>query len=201
MNCKVGKNFSCNNASGKRNKGDFYQTPYGLTRLLLDEIRGELGTSFVLEPCCGEGAIVTVLKESGINCVYIDIKYDTDFLDSTLKKENTAFPWIITNPPYSLAFEFIQKAKEVCNNFAFLLPLSYLHGKKRYEEIYKDTQFPLTDVYWFVRRPMLKDTIREDGKHETGMMEYAWFIWKRGGDSTGPKGHWLDNDPYVVRGK
>lgn len=31
-----GKNFSTNNASGKRKESDFYETPYELTRRFLD---------------------------------------------------------------------------------------------------------------------------------------------------------------------
>ena len=33
---KKGKNFSTNNATGKRKKSDFYETPYTLTRKFLD---------------------------------------------------------------------------------------------------------------------------------------------------------------------
>ena len=33
---KKGKNFSANNATGKRKKSDFYETPYTLTRKFLD---------------------------------------------------------------------------------------------------------------------------------------------------------------------
>lgn len=79
----------------------------------------------ILEPACGNGAIVKVLKEKGFAKI---ICYDkeTNFL-----KETKQYPYIITNPPYSLAYEFIQKAKEIAySEFAMLLPLSYLHGKK-----------------------------------------------------------------------
>lgn len=50
----TGKNFSCNN-TGKRNKSDFYQTPYCLTDLLLTK---EQLVGNVLEPACGYNAIV-----------------------------------------------------------------------------------------------------------------------------------------------
>lgn len=191
-----GKNFSCNNASGKRSKSDFYQTPYSLTRMLLDELNIK---GCVYEPAEGSGAIVKILKEYGLNVVSNDLP--DNFLEAHEPDLWNLYRWIITNPPYSLAFEFIQKAKKVCNNFAFLLPLSYLHGKKRHDEIYQDKEFPLHDVYVFTRYPLLEETVREDGKHKTGMMVYAWYVWKREKREQGPEIHWLDNDKYVVRGK
>lgn len=184
----IGKNFSCNNSKGKRKKSDFYETPYSLTRLLL---KNEKINGSILEPACGNGAIVKVLNEYGFNSVNYD--KEKDFFT-----EKGFFDWIITNPPYSLAFEFIKKAKTCTNNIAMLLPLSYLHGKKRYDEIYKDTVFRLHKVYVFTRYPMLGDALREDGKHNTGMMVYAWFVWNK--KYTGePVIKWLDNDCYVIR--
>ena len=53
-----GKNFSLN--STKRNKNDYYQTPYSMTRQLL-EVENFEGK--ILEPSCGAGAIVKVQLE------------------------------------------------------------------------------------------------------------------------------------------
>ena len=182
-----GKNFSANNVSGKRKESDFYETPYSLTRLFL-EANNIIGT--VLEPACGNGAIVKVLREFGVEPKAYD--KDVDFLTET-----STYDWIVTNPPFSLAMEFINKAKQVSNNFAFLLPLSYLHGKQRLDGVYSDKIFPLSSVFVFSRYPMLGDPLREDGKHRTGMMVYAWFVWRKG--YTGePVIKWLDNHPFVI---
>lgn len=181
----TGKNFSCNN-TGKRHKSDFYQTPYCLTDLLLTK-ESLVGT--VLEPACGNGAIVSRLPRC-------DEHYDqeTDFL-----KETRTFDTVITNPPFSLAKDFILKAKKVATQkIILLLPLSYLHGKSRYDVIYKDKTFPLKKVYVFTRYPMLEDSVRADGKHETGMMVYAWFVWDKSYCGL-PTIDWLDNNDYVVR--
>jgi hypothetical protein len=183
-----GKNFSCNNVEGKRKESDFYETPFSITRHLLnhEEFHGS-----ILEPACGFGAITTVLTEHN----YTHTAYDkeTDFLKETKQYSN-----IITNPPYSLAFEFITKAKEVATNkFAMLLPLSYLHGKKRYDKIWTDIDYPLARVYIFTRYPMLGDPLRVDGKYRTGMMVYAWFVW----DSKcwdEPTIRWIDNNMDVI---
>ncbi len=93
-----------------------------------------------------------------------------DFLAETRK-----FDAIVTNPPFSLAKEFILKACEVAPRFAFLLPLSYLQGQARYSELWSAREI-LEKIYIFTRYPLLSADIRPDGKYETAMMAYAWCI-------------------------
>lgn len=180
----MGKNFSTNN-TGKRKKSDFYETPYSMTGQLL-EVETFDGT--ILEPACGNLAIVRQLPP----CTFYDI--EKDFLIEPIFYDN-----VITNPPFSLAYEFILKAKEVARKkIAFLLPLSYLHGKKRFDHIWQDRDFPLARVYVFTRYPLLGESLRKDGKYNTGMMVYAWFVWEKG-HTAEPVIRWLDNDKYILR--
>lgn len=185
----TGKNFSCNNL-GQRKKSDFYETPYSITQQFLD--REKLSGS-ILEPASGSGAIAKILRKNNYEITEKDLSLGDDFL-----KENDKFDTIITNPPFSLAFEFIQKAKEVSNYFAFLLPLSYLHGKKRFDYIYSDHNFPLSRIYVFTRYPMLGEILREDGKYNTGMMVYAWFVWDKFSVGREPIIRWIDNNHNVL---
>lgn len=183
-----GKNFSTNNYLGKRKKSDFYETPYSLTRLLLEK---EKLVGSILEPAQGNGAIVKVLKEFGYKCVFSDIE------DNFLEQKNK-YDIIITNPPFSISQQFILKAKENARKkIIFLLPLSYLHGKKRYDHIYLDKKFPLARVYIFTRYPLLGEPLRQDGKHNTGMMVYAWYVWEKEYKGE-PIIRWLDNNEYVI---
>lgn len=110
--------------------------------------------------------------------------------------ETRKFDAIITNPPFSLAKEFILKACEVAPRFAFLLPLNYLHGKERLDEIY--SREILEKVYVFARYPLLSAQIRPDGKYETGMMVYAWYIFDTRHKGA-PTIRWIDNDSDVAR--
>lgn len=191
-----GKNFSCNNASGKRRNSDFYETPYCLTQELLNNV---ILDEPILEPACGNLAISHILIKNGYrNIVYYDIKNgpDNDFL-----KEIHKYKTIITNPPFSLAFEFIQKAKQLCKDFYFLLPLSYLHGKQRLDYIYSDKSFPLNCVYVFDRYPMLGDPLRKDMKIRTGMMVYAWFHFSKKPEYSHPIIKWIDIQKYILNKK
>ena len=190
---KKGKNFSCNNADGKRKKSDFYETPYSITLQFLEREGKEKLIGTILEPSCGNGAIVKVLKEMNLNVVGKDLSAGQDFL-----QEFEKYDAIITNPPFSIAFEFIQKCKKLTNYFALLLPLSYLHGKKRFDDIYSDSIFPLSRVYVFTRCPMLGEKLREDGKYNTGMMVYAWFVWDKKTIEKKPVIEWIDNNQFVL---
>lgn len=194
-----GKNFSLN--SNKRNKNDYYQTPYSMTKQLL-EVENFEGK--ILEPSCGAGAIVKVLRDHKKSVDYCDLNNDfsltgifknfKDFINDDFDRYDN----IITNPPFSLAKEFILKAKQIANNkIAMLLPLNYLHGVSRYNEIYKDTTFPLKAVYVFCRYGLLEDTIREDGTYKAGMMVYAWYIWDKSYKGE-PVIRWLNNNSYIT---
>ena len=195
MSKKKGKNFSANNATGKRKKSDFYETPYTLTRKFLD-VEYFNKNSTVCEPACGGGAITRVLKEHWEDDKVTAYDQETNFL-----WETGEYDYIITNPPFSIAFEFIQRAKLVAKSkFAFLLPLSYLHGKKRFDEIYSDRTYGLEKVYVFTRYPMLGEELRDDGKYNTGMMVYAWYVWTNG-YSGQPIIDWLDNNEDVLSKK
>lgn len=188
-----GKNFSLNTNKTRNKKSDFYQTPYSMTRHLLDRESFE-GTIF--EPCCGKGAIVKVLKEHYRDIFSTDISRGDDFL----KLQDVRFcNNIVTNPPYSKAKEFILKAKQIATKkIAMLLPLNYLHGIQRYKEIWLDKEFPLKCVYVFCRYPMLSEELREDGKYKTGMMVYAWYVWDKEYQGE-PMIKWIDNNEDVLK--
>lgn len=195
----MGKNFSCNN-TGKRNKNDFYQTPYSMTEQLLEHEEFDYNKE-VFEPASGEGAIVKILIANWNNTIFSMDKI-VDGADFLAKSNCLKVSYIITNPPFSLAFEFVQKAKQIAKKkFAFLLPLSYLHGQKRYEQIYtKNDNYRLKKVWVFTRYPLLTDTVREDGKYNTGMQVYAWFIWVNGYSGL-PVVDWIDNNKYILSKK
>lgn len=187
-----GKNFSCNNV-GQRKKSDFYETPSCLTIKLLELVKLK---EPILEPACGNGAIVKILLKEYENVDFYDIKHGQDFLSETNK-----YKTIITNPPYSLAFQFIQKAKTLCNDFYFLLPLSYLHGKQRLDYIYSDKIFPLNCIYVFDRYPMLGEPLRKDNKIHTGMMVYAWYHFSKKPEYKEPLIRFIDIQKYILNKK
>ncbi|MGA2435459.1 MAG: hypothetical protein ABSG25_09250 [Bryobacteraceae bacterium] len=186
-------------------KNDSYQTPYSMTDQYV-QVCGFDFSGTILEPASGQGAMVKVLQKyfKPDNVKYYDLKDGPDY---NFLHEDFEFDHVITNPPFSLAFEFIQKAKDVATKkFSMLLPLNYLHGQKRYEQkIFRDENYPLTKVFVFTRYPLLTDEVREDGKYNTGMQVYAFYEWtKKTIDSPKiehPTIHWIDNDDFVLKSR
>jgi hypothetical protein len=188
-----GKNYSRGN-SDKRKESDFYETPYSLTEELLKADDDWDFSRLIKDPCCGNGAIVKVLNKYFDTVLSSDLSDGTDFL-----ADNTCVTYLITNPPYSIANECVIHAKEVVTcKFAMLLPLTYLQGSYRYNNIWMDEVFPLRKAWVLNRYPMLGDPLRDDGKFRTGMQSYIWAIWDKH-----YKGHpelgWIDVDKYVLK--
>jgi hypothetical protein len=139
----------------RKRKDDNVYTPYSMAEQLLENEKFDYNRS-VLEPASGVLAIFNVLSDKGFLPIHGDIKNGFDFLkkENITAYENKPFDYIITNPPYSLWDEFIQKAKEIAiEKFAFLGRLEFLTGISRYNnKIYSDPNYPLTKVYIFVRK-------------------------------------------------
>jgi hypothetical protein len=146
----------------RKSKSDFFETPYSMSEQLFENEFNNENENFgkrILEPACGNYAIYKILKKyfSRINC--IDIKYGQDFFNYHHRCN-----YIITNPPFSLWDEFVQKAKQVAiEKFAFLGRLEFLTGISRHEnKLYYDPEYPLTKVYYFVRKVNLSFFDKEE---------------------------------------
>jgi len=113
---------------------DAYWTPPQATRALMAIER--LPQS-IADPCCGSGAILDVLRDEGDHIVFgADVvNYGwlhcvvRDYLAEPVTMNETA---IVTNPPYRLALEFIEKAhREGTQYSAWLLRLNFLESMRR----------------------------------------------------------------------
>lgn len=130
-----------NSARGRR-QSDLYPTPPEATVALLQFLNLPKNTT-VWEPAAGEGDMAVVLQN------YFETVYTTDILDGTdfLKSSIDAADWIITNPPFSLAEDFICRAAKIEKPFAMLLKSQYWHASKRmalFEDIPPSYILPLT---------------------------------------------------------
>jgi hypothetical protein len=94
----------------------------------------------VWEPACGSGKMVAALRQAGFDVIGSDIATGADFLGQPAKSGIAA---IITNPPYALAREFIERALsfDSVRVVAMLLRTDFDHGATRAAPI-----CPLPDV-------------------------------------------------------
>jgi hypothetical protein len=102
---------------------------------------------------------------------YGDIR---DFL--TYPYETNAVDWVITNPPFRLAEEFVLRAFRVARKgVAILARTVFLESVGRYNGIFRE--MPPSKFAQFVERvPMVKG--RLDGKATTAT-GYAWLVWEK----------------------
>jgi len=97
-----------------------------------------------------------------------------DFLES--KPSPGLFDWVITNPPFRLAEDFIQHALPIARvGVAMLVRTVFIESVRRYERLFQPC--PPTSVAQFAERvPMVKGRIDKKASTATG---YAWVVWDK----------------------
>lgn len=159
---------------------DYYATdPNALEQLLKFEVFHEK----VWEPACGGGHLSRVLEAHGHSVRNSDIVDrmggGVEILDFI---EGDTGVWegdIITNPPYSFAQEFVEKALSTVvdgSKVAMFLKLTFLEGKKRKEMFAK---YPPKRVYVFSSRVACAKG-GDFSSTQSSAVAYAWFIWAKG---------------------
>lgn len=168
-----------------------YYTPRWAIEPLL---RYDSFTGTILEPSAGRGDISIVLEEYGWNnnrgyslfdITSSDLRTDddvygikgVDFLGDYYKENS--FNHVITNPPFSLMTEFLNKAKKVATDkIAFLLKTNALETVTRYKYLWKEQgEFPLKKVLIFIRRIKFE---KPNGEFDANSsLSHSWFIWDK----------------------
>lgn len=128
---KLAQSIIGTNNDGGRPEDDFYPSPPGAVLALLQT---ESFDREIWEPACGDGAISKVLSDQGYTVHSTDLYnhgYGQAGLNFFAFQESLA-DTIITNPPFSLAEEWIKHAKRLgITKMALLLKLAFLEGQKR----------------------------------------------------------------------
>ena len=207
-----------NLVSGGRHPDDFYRTPAWAVRAILPALQCPTERR-VLDPCCGDGAILDVLKTAKMMPRTYGIELDRDRAErargrghivatGNALQRSTWFTCdlLVTNPPYSLATEFIERAFSEFGHstidLAFLLRLNFLGSQARanFHRLYP------SDVLVLPQRPEFVASLSCKGKcgwavvqelealrpsrcpvceagvnvTTTDACEYAWFVWGPG---------------------
>ena len=179
--------MSSTNRGHNRHKSDYYVTPQDQIELFLNEflkIENINNDVIILDPCAGGDAnnkmsypcvLEKMFKNSYIQT--IDVRSDslanvkTDYLNYICKD---IFDVIITNPPFNIAIDIINKAISDVkpNGFVImLLRLNFLGSKQRFE--FWQNNKP---KYIFVHHKRMS-FIKNGG---TDSVEYAHFVWQKG---------------------
>ena len=146
----------------QRNANDFYPTPnWCFETLEIDWSKYKTA----LEPCKGDGRIVSFLENKGIDTYWAELSEGIDYLTTPFDNVDL----ILTNPPFSLAQEFIEKAHSEADTIIMLLRINFLGSQKR-KEFWK--KYPVNSLFVLSKRPSFTGS-------GTDATEYAWYVWDR----------------------
>lgn len=174
--------------SRSRVKDDFYATPFYATEAILDK---EQLHGSILEPAAGEGHISKVLFERYPNSQIVStdlVQRNDKFgcgvvggVDFLTESYPSKFDNVITNPPFSLAKEFAERALEISREKVILFAkIQFLEGQQRKDFF---AAHPPRSVYVFSKRvnPLRNGIeVDENGKPWSSTMCFAWFVWEHG---------------------
>jgi len=170
------------NHNSKREKDDYYATPPRAINDLISKV--DLNAN-VWEVACGGGHLSERLKSFGhivkstdlVDRGYNDFDGQLDFINSPTEKFDGD---IVTNPPYKLATEFVEKSLDSVNmggKVCMFLKIQFLEGQKRYEQLYSKGGLKYVLVY-SKRISTAKNA--DFDKYKTTAMCHAWFVWEKG---------------------
>ena len=173
--------WASNHSKQEREKMDFYATDPKAIDLLLE--REEFSPS-ILEPSCWQGHLSERLEENYY------LVHSSDIVNRWYGVVQDFFSYdewcwdIITNPPYSLAQEFIEHSLKITKpwaKIAMFLKVQFLEWKRRKELFEK---FPPKVVYVFSERIMCAKNWDFNGMKKSwgSAVAYAWYIWENGWD-------------------
>ncbi|TXH13717.1 MAG: hypothetical protein E6R03_10815 [Hyphomicrobiaceae bacterium] len=175
-------------------ENEFYPTPSWAVHRLLDRCleSHELDRGTFLEPAYGNGAIPLAFQTyqeriDGVEWYGIDVDLDAnvmkeaggrvkvgDFTTYSIVRHSEkykAFPkrfdLVITNPPFSLAMDYLITASQITNSIFMLLPITWLASAKRHNVISKY----VPDTF------LIPDRVSFTGDGASNSVEYAWFYW------------------------
>ena len=159
---------------------DDFPTPPWATRALIEHIIGpeRVHSLTCLEPACGAGHMAKPLKEyfADVKCAdaydygYAPIR---DFL--SYPYETNAVDWVITNPPFRLAEEFVQRSLDVAREgVAMLVRTVFLESVGRYNRLFSKNP-PSVFAQFVERVPMIRGRLDIKATTATG---YAWLVWE-----------------------
>jgi hypothetical protein len=172
---------------------DDFPTPPWATRALIEHIVGsdQVRGLSCLEPACGRGYMSEPLAEyfgsvSSSDAYHYGYGPVRDFLSFPF--EALSHDWVITNPPFRLAEEFVERALFVARRgVAILARTVFLESVGRYESIFSVS--PPTKFAQFSERvPMVKGRLDAKASTATG---YAWFVWEKDAEVQHPRLMWV----------
>lgn len=168
---------------------DYYPTPPWAGRAGAELIKLLDPSALVAwEPACGEGHLAEPLKGYFDHVLASDIHGHgygqvSDFLLGEAPfGAGEVCDWVVTNPPFKSAEQFLRRGLAVARRgVALLVRLAFLESEERHALLYGDN--PVTVVAPFSERVAMQ--LGSWDPRASTATAYAWFIWLKGAESAG----------------
>lgn len=144
----------------------------------------------VREPACGAGHMAFPLMEY-FEVTPTDVHAHEPWVETRDWLEDAAWSaepdcdFVVTNPPFAIASEFVTRGlRRARLGVALLVRLAFLEGGERYSILGQGAEFPLTLLSPFSERvPM---TLGKWDPASSTATAYAWFFWMKGREPMAP---------------
>lgn len=174
---------------------DDFPTPPWATRALCQHVIWSSGSGWpktlkqqtAWEPACNRGHMAKPLAEYFCSVLATDIhdygwegqRATSDFLFPGGVEPDV--DWIITNPPFRLAEQFVAKARDVAKvGCAVIVRSAFLESIGRYDNLFRLN--PPSVIAQFTERVvMVKGRLDPIGSTATA---YCWLVWTKGATDT-----------------
>jgi len=151
---------------------DRYQTP----PYALDPLLPYLKKDWLIWECAaGEGYLANAIRERGFSVVTSDIITDQDFF-----KYQPEFNAIVTNPPFSIKYDWLERCYSLEKPFALLLPVETL-GAATAQKLFKRHGIRLLVLNKRVNFKIPDQGWNSSSRKKSGaQFPVAWFTWQMG---------------------
>jgi hypothetical protein len=175
---------------------DYFPTPPWATRAFCEHVLLPLAGPDVfkgdaIDPACGEGHMALALRDYFNLVTASDIHpYGFGGVNDFLHPGAIYAPrdWVITNPPFNAAAEFIHRALTIARvGVAMLVRTQFQEGQERYRAIFARRP-PVVIAQYAERVPMHRGRWVVNGKTATA---YQWMVWLREPHHGDPCFRWI----------
>lgn len=150
--------------------------PYALTPLIPYLKSANIHT--IWEPAAGEGFLVNALRDNDFEVIASDIRDHSnsrtdDFFSVTGFFEYYQWEAIVTNPPYSIKYDWVRRCYELGKPWALLMPVEMLGT------VTGGNLFARYGVQVMMLRPRINFKMPNKGWDGGGaQFPVAWYTWK-----------------------
>jgi len=168
--------MSATGRGAARSPSDFYATPFSAFNPLICYLDKDI---CYVDPAAGDGRLVVWMRKYGVRADGSDLNTPAKQFDAAICEIEGGYNYlesldapegIVTNPPYSIAQEFVTKAVSDSREVFMLLRLNFLASQRRAQ-------------WWTANKPnallVLSKRPSFLASNKTDATDYAWFYWGR----------------------